>query len=185
MPEALAEKATRYKAYFGEKGGITVSGGEPLLQADFVQKLFKACHQRGIHTCLDTAGSILNGDVEVLLKCTDHVLLDIKFTEDALYRRYAGCSMETPLAFLQLLQKMQIPTTIRQVIVPGLNDTPENIAALSAIVQKYPCIEKTELLPFKKLCIVKYDAMGVPFPFQAYETPSSADMRRLEKMLNT
>ena len=182
-PQALADTAGRYKDYFGKSGGITVSGGEPLLQADFVKELFILCHQKGIHTCLDTAGSLLNDAARELLLHTDYVLLDIKFTEDALYKQYTGCSMETPLAFLRTLDEMGIPTTVRQVIVPGLTDTPKNIKELSSLVNAYGCIKKTELLPFKKLCSFKYDAIGIPFPFAAYDTPSGDTMQRLEKLL--
>lgn len=182
-PEALADRAARYKSYFGTEGGITVSGGEPLLQAEFVAKLFEECHARGINTCLDTAGSVQSDAVPALLAHTDRVLLDIKYTTDALYRRHAGCSMDVPLAFLQTLNLLQIPTTVRQVIVPGLHDTEENIRALAAIVRKYPCIDKTELLPFRKLCTVKYEAMGIPFPFADFDTPTADEMRRLEAQL--
>ncbi len=182
-PEALAEKAARYTAYFGDTGGITVSGGEPLLQAAFVEALFTACHERGIHTCLDTAGFALDDTILSLLSQTDRVLLDIKYTTDALYRRHVGCSIDVPLTFLQTLNTLQKPTTVRQVVVPGLHDNAENIEALAAIVRQYPCIDKTELLPFRKLCTVKYEAMGIPFPFAGYATPPADEMQRLETQL--
>lgn len=182
-PSTLAEKAARYSAYFGNTGGITVSGGEPLLQAAFVEALFTACHERGIHTCLDTAGSVLDTDIPALLRQTDRVLLDIKYTTDTLYRRHVGCSIDVPLSFLRMLDTLQIPTTVRQVIVPGLHDTTENIEALAAIVRQYPCIDKTELLPFRKLCTVKYEAMGIPFPFAGYATPTAEEMQKLEAQL--
>ncbi len=182
-PMEIAEKAARYTEYFGESGGITVSGGEPLLQAAFVAELFRACHNLGIHTCLDTSGSVSGNAVSDLLTVTDRVLLDIKYTTDALYRRHVGCSIETPLAFLQALNELQIPTTVRQVIIPGLNDTPENIHALSSLRQQYVCIDKIELLPFRKLCTIKYESLGIPFPFSGYASPSAAQMHTLEKIL--
>ncbi len=182
-PAEIADKAVRFKEYFGEKGGITVSGGEPLLQAEFVRRLFSECHARGIHTCLDTSGSVLTAYTPALLAETDRVLLDIKYTTDELYRRHVGCPMETPLAFLQLLSEGQIPTTIRQVIIPGLNDTEENIRALSVLKRQYSCIDKTELLPFRKLCAVKYESMGIPFPFSCYASPTADQIDTLEKML--
>ncbi len=182
-PEALVGRAARYKAYFGTEGGITVSGGEPLLQAEFVAELFALCHMQGINTCLDTAGSAPAENVLPLLRHTDRVLLDIKYTTDALYRRHVGCSLNVPLSFLRTLGKLGIPTTLRQVIIPGLNDTPENIRALAALVRENPCVEKTELLPFRKLCITKYEMMGIPFPFAEYDTPGSARMRVLERLL--
>ena len=95
--DEIVEKALHYKEYFGEKGGITLSGGEPLLQAEFCYEIFKHCHENGINTCLDTSGSILNDKVKNLLTETDRVLLDIKYTDDDLYIKNVGCSLEKPL----------------------------------------------------------------------------------------
>lgn len=184
-PEALADKAERYRPYFGQDGGITVSGGEPLLQAEFVKELFMQCHKRNIHTCLDTSGSLFTADVMQLLEYTDYVLLDIKFTDETLYKTHVGCSMDAPLTFLEYLNAKKIPTTLRQVIVPSLNDTEENIRALGTIIKKYPCIQKTELLPFRKICTAKYENMGIPFPFASYPIPAKEQMRALEEMLST
>ncbi len=182
-PAALVNRAIRYREYFGKDGGVTLSGGEPLLQAAFAAEFFAACHEAGLHTCLDTSGSIINDEVQTLLSHTDRVLLDIKYTEDALYRKHVGCSLETPLAFLRILNEKKIPTTLRQVIIPSLNDTRENMEALAAILQAHPCIDTTELLPFKKLCTVKYEKMGIAFPFKDMETPSPAAMQALEQIL--
>ena len=180
---SLSEKAVRYKAYFGKDGGVTVSGGEPLLQANFVADFFKKCHENAMHTCLDTSGCILNDDVKNLLSHTDRVLLDIKYTTDDAYKKYVGCSMERPLAFLSYLNEKNIPTTIRQVIIPSLNDTEENILKLRSIVLAHPNVDKTELLPFRKICTAKYEQMGIPFPFEKMETPSKEKMEFLEKIL--
>ena len=180
---ALSEKAEKYSAYFGKEGGVTVSGGEPLLQADFVAAFFRACHEKGINTCLDTSGCILNDEVKALLSHTDRVLLDIKYTKDEEYRKYVGCSMDGPLSFLKHLNEKNIPTTIRQVIIPSLNDTAENITALSKISEKYPCVDKIELLPFRKICTTKYEQMGIPFPFADKETPTKEKMEYLESIL--
>ncbi len=180
---ALSEKAEKYHAYFGKEGGVTVSGGEPLLQAEFVAEFFKACHEKGINTCLDTSGCILNDEVKELLSHTDRVLLDIKYTNEAAYRKYVGCSMEGPLAFLKYLNEKRIPTTIRQVIIPTLNDTEENIRALGEITKAHSCVDKTELLPFRKICTTKYEQMGIPFPFRDMETPTKEAMENLDKKL--
>ena len=99
----IIEKAKRYKEYFGSEGGITLSGGEPILQADFAKEIFELAHEVGINTCLDTSGSILNDKVKALLSVTDRVLLDIKVTTDEDYKKYAGCSIEAPLRFLEYL----------------------------------------------------------------------------------
>lgn len=182
-PEEIVEKALHYKEYFGEKGGVTISGGEPLLQAEFVYEVFKLCHEKGINTCLDTSGSILNDNVKKLLNETDRVLLDIKYTENDLYEQNVGCSLEKPMNFLYYLNEQKIPTTIRQVIIPTLNDNENNIQKLNEIVEKHSCIDKVELLPFKKICQTKYDNMKIEFPFEHIPTPTKETMDKLNKLL--
>ncbi|MBO5363987.1 MAG: pyruvate formate lyase-activating protein [Clostridia bacterium] len=180
----LVEKAERFREYFGKEGGITLSGGEPLLQAAFAKEIFGECRQRGINTCLDTSGCLLDPEVKELLEDTDRVLLDIKYTDEDSYQRYVGCSWKEPLAFLEYLNEQKVPVTLRQVIIPGLNDTEKNIRELAKLVRKYPCIDKTELLPFRKMCEVKYDAMKLPFRFASYREPTKDEMEQLEFMLD-
>ena len=182
-PEVLLNKALRYREYFSKDGGVTLSGGEPLLQAPFATEFFKLCHQNGLHTCLDTSGSILNDSVKELLEVTDRVLLDVKYTSDALYRAHVGCSLDAPLAFLEYLQNKKIPTTLRQVIIPTLNDTEENVLALKRIADAHPFVDKIELLPFRKICQVKYDKLGIPFPMAQIPEPSAIRMKELEKLI--
>ena len=181
--EEIVEKAKKYKEYFGKKGGITLSGGEPILQADFACEVFRLCHENSINTCLDTSGSILNDNVKKLLSETDRVLLDIKYTNDADYLQNVGCSLEKPMEFLEYLNEKQIPTTIRQVIIPTINDNEENIEKLNEIVKQYPCIDKVELLPFKKICQTKYDSMKIEFPFGNMDTPTKETMNKLNELL--
>ena len=177
--EQIVEKAVRYKEYFGEQGGITLSGGEPLLQSEFAREVFSLCHKNGINTCLDTSGSLLNDQAKALLEVTDRVLLDIKYTTDADYEKYVGCSLSAPLEFLDYLDSKNIPTSIRQVIIPTLNDSEENIKALKSIADSHKNVDKTELLPFKKICQVKYDNLGTKFAFAHLPEPDKALMDRL------
>lgn len=181
--EEIVKKALRYKEYFGEKGGITLSGGEPLLQPEFVYEVFSLCKEKGVNTCLDTSGNILNDGIKKLLSATDRVLLDIKYTANDLYRENVGCSLDNVLEFLEYLNSESIPTTVRQVIIPTVNDTVENIGKLKEIASKYPCVEKIELLPFKKICQVKYDDMKIEFPFANISEPSAEAMENLKSML--
>ena len=181
--EEIVEKAIKYKEYFGEKGGITLSGGEPILQPEFAYEIFKLCHENNINTCLDTSGSILNENIKKLLTETDRVLLDIKYTNENDYISNVGCSLEKPLEFLEYLNEQKIPTTIRQVIIPTINDNEENIEKLNEIVKQYPCIDKVELLPFKKICQTKYDSMKIEFPFKDLDTPTKETMNNLNKLL--
>ena len=182
-PEELVSRAVRYREYFGKDGGVTVSGGEPLLQAEFVRELFRLCHDADLNTCLDTSGSLLNEAVDGLLDETDRVLLDIKYTDDALYRKHVGCSIDNPLRFLKRLNEKGIATTLRQVTIPTLNDTKDNVFALCDIAKAYPCVDKIELLPFKKICQVKYDGMGISFPFADLPTPTAESMLSLRELL--
>ncbi len=179
----LAEKAQRYKSYFGRDGGITLSGGEPLLQAKFAEEIFSECKKRGIHTCLDTSGSILNDEIKSLLSVTDRVLLDIKYPTDQQYREFVGCGIETPLQFLHYLNEQDIPVTLRQVTVPSLNDTEESVEFLNGLAKRYSCVDKIELLPFKKICTVKYQKLGIPFRFEAYDTPTAVKMSELQSKI--
>ncbi len=182
--EEIVKKAVRYREYFGRDGGITLSGGEPLLSAAFAEEVFRRSHAEGLNTCLDTSGSILNDAVRALLDETDRVMLDIKYTTDEAYRENVGCGMAKPMAFLRYLNERRIPTTVRQVIIPTKNDTAENIRALREIVRAHDCVDKVELLPFRKICQVKYDKMGLPFRFGDLPEPSREAMAELERILN-
>lgn len=181
--EEIAKKVLRYREYFGKEGGITLSGGDPLVQPLFAMEILKECKENGIHTCIDTSGYRLDEDVKELLKYTDLVLLDIKYTDSESYRKYAGCDMQKPLEFLEYLEKEQIPVWIRQVIIPSLNDSKENILKLKDIVSKYSCVKKTELLPFRKICEMKYEKMGLDFPLKDISEPQNERMEQLKKLL--
>ena len=181
--EEIASKAERFKNYFGKDGGITLSGGEPLLQAEFCAEIFAECKKRGINTCLDTSGSIINDNVKTLLSLTDRILLDIKYPTNEQYLQFVGCSIEKPLEFLHYVNQQQIPVTLRQVIIPELNANDQNIQFLKEITKKYSCIDKVELLPFKKICKSKYDNLGMTFAFENYTSPTEEWMKTLESKL--
>ena len=176
--DEVVQKALRCRAYFGKDGGITVSGGEPLWQPDFVYEIFKKCRETGIHTCLDTSGCVYNDAVERVLSVTDRVLLDIKYTTDEGYRRFVGCERERVMRFLSVLDERGIPTTLRQVVIPTKNDDAENYARLRELSRAHACVDGVELLPFRKLCAEKYETLGIVFPFAELREPSEADMRR-------
>lgn len=181
--QELVNKALRYREYFGEKGGITLSGGEPLLQSEFAREVFFLCHQNGIHTCLDTSGCLFNDSVKALLTVTDRVLLDIKYTDEEAYRENVGCSLQSVRDFLAYLNEQNIPTTLRQVIIPSVNDTEENIGKLKTIAKQHACVDTVELLPFRKICQTKYDMMGISFPFGELSEPTKETMQRLTSLL--
>ncbi len=182
-PEELVKKALRYREYFGDEGGITVSGGEPLLQAEFVSELFRFCHEEGINTCLDTSGCLMNDSVKKLLSYTDRVLLDVKYTTDEDYRENVGCGIDGVIEFLRYLEEKKIPTTLRQVIIPTVNDSEEQVRSLKSIAHSHKNVDKVELLPFRKICQVKYDGLGIQFPFSHIPEPDRAKMKALEQII--
>ena len=179
--EEIFRKIQRLRAYFGKDGGVTVSGGEPLLQADFVAELFRLCRADGISCALDTSGCVYNESVERLLSLTDLVLLDYKYTNDTDYKKYTGMSMQSAEDFLARLDALGKRVWIRQVIIPTLNDSEESVRRLYALSERYSCIEKTELLPFRKLCVEKYRALGIDFPLENIPEASEELIERLKR----
>jgi pyruvate formate lyase activating enzyme len=164
--EELVNRILRYRNYFGEQGGVTVSGGEPLCQAAFVTELFRRLRELGISTALDTAGYRLDDSAKALLDVTDLVLLDYKYTNAEDYAEYTGCEMARVEEFLAYLQEKRKRTWLRHVLIPGYNDSVESLTRLSAVKEKYSCVERIELLPFRKLCLEKYRQMGLDFPLE-------------------
>ena len=178
--EELVEKILRCRPYFGAEGGVTVSGGEPLLQAEFVTQLFARLKQEGVHTALDTSGAGDLGKAPALLEVTDLVLLDLKFPTEEGYRQHCRGSLGQTEAFAALVAEKQVPLWVRHVVVPGLNDTLEDMAAVKAWAQRQPTLEKIEWLPFHNLCLEKYQQLGIPFPLA--NTPPM-DREKLDRLI--
>lgn len=177
--DTLVRRALRYRAYWKNGGGVTVSGGEPLMQADFVAELFERLHAEGVHTALDTSGVGSLVAAERVLRHTDLVLADLKFLTAADYRRYCAADFAQVERFLQLTATMGVPLWIRHVVVPGLTDSLPHLRAVKARAERYPNFQKLELLPFHKLCLEKYERMGLTFPLA--DTPAM-DAARLEQL---
>lgn len=177
--DELVERVQRYRAYYGERGGVTVSGGEPLAQAEFVCELFKKLKSRGIHTCLDTSGYRLDACVRELLTYTDTVLLDYKYTNGEDYLKYTSCEIGAPRAFLDYLESVGKETWLRFVVIPTLNDSERSLLELARVQREYSCIKKVELLPLRKLCIEKYHEMGTEFPLAHIPEPSREQIEAL------
>lgn len=181
--EEVLEKVLRYKPYFGKSGGVTVSGGEPLLQWQFVAELFRRLRGAGIHTALDTAGI---GDLDgarAVLRHTDLVLCDLKFSSAENYFRYCRGNENTVIAFLKLTQEMSVPLWIRHVVVPGLTDGEEDILKIAELAAQFSNLQKLELLPFRKICVTKYDALGIDFPMCDYQDCPDSTIQRLYQLL--
>ena len=175
----LVKEICRFKPYFGTKGGVTVSGGEPLQQPAFVEELFSLLHKEGIHTALDTSGV---GNLEAarrVLEHTDLILGDLKFATPEEYRLHCKADMEKPLAFYRLAEERGIPLWVRHVVVPGLGDNLEDMRKIQALAQSFSNLEKIEWLPFHNLCVEKYQQMGIPFPLAGTDNMDEAALQRL------
>lgn len=182
--EELLEKILRIKPYFGKDGGVTLSGGEPLLQPEFAAELLQLCRQNGIHTALDTSGCIFNDHSKKLIELSDLILLDIKFKNEDLYQNYTGGSLKTVLEFLRFSKSMKKTVWIRQVILPGINDAEQDITELCELLKPFQCIEKLELLPFRKLCLEKYRMLGIPFVFETLPEADPQAVVELQALVN-
>lgn len=164
----LAEKLSHFYSFI-KSGGVTFSGGEPLLQAEFVAEVIKRLKEKDLHVAIDTCGTPFTSAAEHLIEVSDLFLLDIKMTTEEDYKRHTGGSLRATMAFLDLLEKKKKDVWIRHVVVPGINDTEEDIKRLASLIKGYTCIKKVELLPYKNLCLEKYHTLNIPFPLE--ETP--------------
>jgi pyruvate formate lyase activating enzyme len=169
--DELVAEIKKYIPYMkASGGGVTISGGEPLFQPEFVREVFKRCQALGIHTALDTSGFC---DLEIaksVLEYVDLVLLDIKSFDLATYHNVTGVDLEPTLAIATYLNTIQKPTWIRFVLVPGLTDNPDNIEGLSNFIAQFKNIEKIDVLPFHKLGEYKWEQLG--YDYQLKNTPS-------------
>lgn len=181
--DELLSKIIRYKSYFGENGGVTVSGGEPLVQAEFVNEFFSLCKQEKIHTALDTAGYELNDSVKRVIRNTDLVLLDIKHTDPAKYYELTGGQLKTVLEFLDYITSIKTPLWVRQVIVPGYNDTAEEMLALAELLKGKMNLQKIELLAYHQMGIEKWRELGLKYHFEKVSPPDQKRMADLSEVL--
>ena len=180
--EELAARLLRFYSFI-KNGGVTFSGGEPLLQAEFVTEVAERLKQEGLHIAIDTCGTPITAATERLLAVADLFLLDIKMTTEEDYKRHTGGSLAATMAFLDKLEQMQKDVWIRHVVVPGINDTEEDILRLAELIKGYTCIKKVELLSYKNLCFEKYRTLGIPFSLED-TPPMKADvLEALEKAL--
>ncbi|MEU7526907.1 pyruvate formate-lyase-activating protein [Saccharothrix sp. NPDC042600] len=155
-------------------GGVTVSGGEPLLQEHFVGDLLHEVKRLGLHTALDTSGHLGARASDALLADTDLVLLDIKSWDRALHRRLTGVDVAPTLDFAVRLAELGKPVWLRFVLVPGLTDDPANVEGVASFAAGLGCVERVDVLPFHKLGAPKYAALGIPFPLADTPTPTPA-----------
>jgi len=180
----IVDKIIRYKSYFGDKGGITISGGDPLAQAEFTKDILLLCKKSNIHTALDTAGSILNENILELLEFTDLVLLDIKHCDSNEYKKLTGGKLKTTLDFLEIINAKKIPFWVRQVIVPQINDSPAQIQILAQILQNKPSLERIELLAYHDMGYAKWRELGLDYKLKNTLPPTQNSLNQLREILN-
>lgn len=181
--DEVVDKVIHYKEYMGEHGGVTVSGGEPLLQIDFVIELFKRLKEQGIHTALDTSGFIDIDKLKDLLQYTDLVILDLKAMDNDVHKDLIGVSNEKVLKFAKHLSDMRAPMWIRHVLVPGVTDDEKHLNQLKEFIQTLKSVEKVEVLGYHWLGKEKWELMGEKHPLEGVPEASEQDIARAEKML--
>ena len=182
MTSDLVKKILKYKPYFGTEGGVTFSGGEPLHQPEFLLEALKECKKNGIHTCLDTSGAGENYD-EILDYC-DLIILDVKELDEEKYKKLTGQNMDWFKNFLKKCQEKHKKMWLRQVIVPGYNDTEESVLKLKDFVSKLHNIEKVELLPYHSMAKEKYKKLGIKYRLENVLDMNKEKCKELEKLLN-
>ena len=182
-PEQLLEEVMRYKTFI-KNGGVTVSGGEPLMQAKFVSEFFRLCHGEGLHTALDTSGAIMSEEALKVLDNTDLVLLDVKTMDSKLYPHLTGVSQTNNLAFLNVLEEKHIATWVRHVVVPGVTDDDKWLQRLGEHVAKYDCIERIEILPYHTLGKYKYENLGIRYRLKDVPPLTTDRAKSIRQMLS-
>ena len=181
-PQELVKNVEKYKNYFGKDGGVTFSGGEPLLQPEFLLESLKLCKEKGIHTCLDTAG-VGFGEYDEILKFVDLVILDVKAVETAEYKKITGLNMDKFCEFVEICQRLNKKLWLRQVIVPNLNDDKQHIEKLNNFVSKLKNVEKVELLPYKTIGVHKYKTLNLKYRLEGVEELSESKLKELNGYL--
>lgn len=187
--DSLLDQAERYREYWGEDGGITVSGGDPLIQIDFVLQLFEEAKRRGINTCLDTSAQPFTrkepffGKFTRLMKLTDTVLLDIKEIDSRKHRWLTGWGNENILDCARYLSETGVPVWIRHVLVPGVTDRDEELRSLKSFIDSLHNVKKVEILPYHTLGVYKYEKLGIPYRLPTVNPPTEQEISHAKKIL--
>ncbi len=185
--EEVMESLRYYKPYFKSGGGLTVSGGEPLLQTPFVTELFKACHQEGINTCLDTNGFMRehNGAIDALLAETDLVLIDVKHLDNQQHIELTKVSNRYTLNFIEQLERLSVPFWLRHVVVPGYTDSQNSANLLGEYAAKFSQLKRVELLPYHQHGAFKWQQYGEIYPLQGVDPLPRQALEPIAKTLTS
>lgn len=188
-PEEVLKKALRYKTYWKEKGGITVSGGEALLQIDFVIELFRLAKEKGVNTCLDTSGNPFSleepfkSKFDELMKYTDLFMLDIKHIDDAAHRKLTGQTNQNILEMAAYLSDHGKAMWIRHVLVPGITTEEDELHRLRSFLDTLKTVERVEVLPYHTLGVFKWKELGIPYQLEGVDPPTKEQIDRAKEIL--
>lgn len=188
-PEEVLKKALRYKTYWKEKGGITVSGGEALLQIDFVTELFRLAKEKGVNTCLDTSGNPFSleepfkSKFDELMKYTDLFMLDIKHMDDAAHRKLTGQTNQNILEMAAYLSDHGKAMWIRHVLVPGITTEEDELYRLRSFLDTLKTVERVEVLPYHTLGVFKWKELGIPYQLEGVGPPTKEQIDRAKEIL--
>lgn len=176
----LLKEVVKYESYMRfSNGGITITGGEPLLQIDFLIELFMLCRELGLHTALDTSGSIFNDKTKILLEWTDLVILDIKSFDNDQYLALTGVNLQPTIDFVNYANTIQKKIWVRYVLVPNLTDDLVSIANLSKFLGTLEHVERIEVLPFHKMGEYKWEALNLPYTLQNTKIPTEGELLKV------
>lgn len=188
--QEILDKALRYKSYWGKEGGITVSGGESLLQMDFLLELFSLCKAKGINTCIDTAGNPFDSsDAEWMEKfdrlcdMTDLFMLDIKQINDKKHRDLTGFSNDNILEMARYLSDRGNKMWIRHVLVPGITTDEDDLRKTKEFIDTLDTVTRVEVLPYHKMGIPQYERMGIKYTLEGIDPPTQEEVKRAEEIL--
>lgn len=189
--EDVLKKALRYREYWGEEGGITVSGGEPLAQIDFLIALFKLAKEEGVHTCIDTSGAPFSRNpawfakFEELMRCTDLLLMDIKHIDADEHKKLTGLPNDHIIDLFRYLDEIGKPIWIRHVLVPGISDNDEFLTRTRDFIRTLHNVKRVEVLPYHSLAIAKYQNLGIDYALKDTEMPTAERIKNANDILET
>ena len=188
-PQSLIQEYERNRAFYST-GGITVTGGEALMQIDFLLELFRLAKERNIHTCLDTSGvtyhpgdSEYNRKLDVLMEVTDLVLLDIKHIDSVGHKELTGHDNANILAFARYLDEKKIPVWIRHVVVPGITDDPVLLTRLGSFLGTLNNVKALDVLPYHIMGVPKYEELDIPYPLKGVEPATRKDAKAAKQII--
>ncbi len=182
-PEEVLDELNKMKVFLS--GGITVSGGEPLVQAEFVLELFKLCKKEGLHTALDTSGYILNNTTKEVLKYTDLVLLDIKHIDEKKYKTLTSVDLNPTIEFIKYLEKIKKPVWIRYVLVPNYSNDEKDLKEWAKFVSKFSIVKRVDILPFHQMAIHKWENVGKDYKLKDTPIPTKQEIEKAEAIFKS